>query len=601
MGTTERVGDEALLREIRTVQVAQGHAWAADVELAGQAGGNGVAQRAQHAHVGPVDGAAQRHGGVAVQIVFGHRPRDGEGGGLGGAVTVDQLQSGQRLQCPAHMTGRQRLAPGHQRAQTLQVQRVLVNDAIEECGRQPCGVDAFGADGLGQTGPGGDGLRMDDTGAAIEQWSPDLQRRGIKGQRCCVQHHHLGAQRRVILAVDQPDDGPMGDDHALGGACGTGGVHHVGGLPGRAAVSCQILLGDPFRQAGNRVESHERIGVAAVAVEAVDVQCRNAARLGQRQLVGLGVRIHQQQRGLAVFQHQRQPLFRTGRVDGYIDGAQAQDAQHQGDGFGPARQQHGHVVAGTHVQRLQAGGVAQRDLAQGLVVPGDAGRAGHAHRRGIGVAAALQVEALDDGGLRQACVPVGGTGPGLKHQRLDAGGQIGELAQRLRALQHQLDQQVAQQPPPSMQRHGIVAAAGRADGYVFADKMQRNVSLFTGRRRFGIGRDGIMPNRHGVHGVGIGRQHGRLGLLDEQRQPGLAFPGVASVVHVLARECQQAGGVAQPAGQRAAADAVVSQYPGGQPGDTPRFVLPLARCQGRGQFGGKLDRDGSHRCENPVG
>ena len=104
--------------------------------------------------------------------------------------------------------------------------------------------------------------------------------------------------------------------------------------------------------------------------------------------------------------------------------------------------------------------MAQRDLAQGLVAPGDAGRAGHAHRRGIGVATALQVEALDDGGLRQARVPVGGTGPGLQHQRPDVGGQIGELAQLLGALQHQLDQQVAQQSPPAMQRHGIVAAAG---------------------------------------------------------------------------------------------------------------------------------------------
>ena len=57
-----------------------------------------------------------------------------------------------------------------------------------------------------------------------------------------------------------------------------------------------------------------------------------------------------------------------------------------------------------------------------------------------------------------------------------------------------------------------------------------------------------MPNRHGVHGVGFGRQPGRGGFLDEQRQPGLAFPSVASVVHMLACERQQAGRVAQFAG-----------------------------------------------------
>ena len=205
-------------------------------------------------------------------------------------------------------------------------------------------------------------------------------------------------------------------------------------------------------------------------VDSFDVKRRYAARPGQGQLVRLGVRIHQQQRGLAVLQHQRQALFRARRVDGHVDGAQPQDAQHQGDGLGPARQQHGNVVAGAHVQCLQAVSMAKRDLAQGFVAPGDAGLAGHAHGHGIGVTAALQVEALDDGGLWQARVPIDGAGPGLQHQWLDAGGQIGELAQRLRALQHLFDQQVAQQSPPAVQRDGIVAAAGRADGYVFTDK-----------------------------------------------------------------------------------------------------------------------------------
>ena len=66
------------------------------------------------------------------------------------------------------MTGRQRLAARHQRAQTLQVQRILVDDAVEERGRQPRGVDPFSADGLGQAATRGDGLRMDDTGPPIE-------------------------------------------------------------------------------------------------------------------------------------------------------------------------------------------------------------------------------------------------------------------------------------------------------------------------------------------------------------------------------------------------------------------------------------------------
>ena len=79
----------------------------------------------------------------------------------------------------------------------------------------------------------------------------------------------------------------MGDDHPLGRARGAGGIHHVGGLACRAAVPRQLLLGQPLRQAGHGVEAHKRVGV--VVVDAFDVQRRDAACLGQRQLMGLGM------------------------------------------------------------------------------------------------------------------------------------------------------------------------------------------------------------------------------------------------------------------------------------------------------------------------
>ena len=46
-----------------------------------------------------------------------------------------------------------------------------------------------------------------------------------------------------------------------------------------------FLLGQSLRQAGHGVEAHQRVGV--VVVDAFDVQRRDAACLGQRQLMGL--------------------------------------------------------------------------------------------------------------------------------------------------------------------------------------------------------------------------------------------------------------------------------------------------------------------------
>ena len=399
---TERVVHEALAGQVRAVQVAQGEAWAADVEFAGQPRRHRFAGGGEHPHVGPVDRTAQRYRTVRGQIVFRHRAGHGEGGGLRGAIAVDQLQPGQRLQCLAHVAWRQGLAARHQRAQPLQMQRVLVHDAVEECRRQPGRIDALVADGGGQPRARGDGLRVDHASAAIEQRPPDFEGRGIEGERGRMQHHQPRIERCVILAVHQPDDGAVRNDHALGRSGRTGGVHHIGPVPRRVAHAHQRLFRELLGQLWHGVLGDQRFVAALLAWVGIDVPDRNVPLHGHFLLPGQGVGIGQQQGGLAVLEHQRQPLRRTGRVDGHIHGAQPQDGQHQRNALGATRQQHRHPVAGAHVHRLQTGGVAHRDVVQRLVRPAHAVLAGHAHGQRLRMALALQLEAVDDGGLWQA-------------------------------------------------------------------------------------------------------------------------------------------------------------------------------------------------------
>ncbi len=90
----ERVGDEALAGEIGLAQVAARDAGAADVDLAGHAGGRGLHGGVEHVDLRAGEGAAERdeRGGQA------RAPRDGvrddADGGLGGAVVVEDARRG---------------------------------------------------------------------------------------------------------------------------------------------------------------------------------------------------------------------------------------------------------------------------------------------------------------------------------------------------------------------------------------------------------------------------------------------------------------------------------------------------------------------------
>ena len=328
MAVAEGVGHEALGGGLGPVQIAQGQAGAADVQLAGKTGRDRLTLRAQDADVGPVDRPAERHAGMGVEIVLADRTGDGEGGGFGGAVAIDEPQAGQGLQRLAHVAWRQGLAARHQRAQALQVCRILVDQPVEECGGQPGGVDLFLLDDGGQALAGGDGFGVDDDGAAVEQRAPDLDGRGIEGERGCMQHHHLRAEGGKVLPVDQADDGTVRDDDALRGSGRAGGVHHVGRVPGRTARAHQRLFGDLL---GKLRHGGAGQGDGVLVQVGIDVPDRDAGVDGQLPLAGAGVAIDQQQGWLAVGQHQRHPLCGAGGVDRHVDGVQAQDGEQQGD------------------------------------------------------------------------------------------------------------------------------------------------------------------------------------------------------------------------------------------------------------------------------
>ena len=82
-----------------------------------------------------------------------------------------------------------------------------------------------------QAAMGGDveqAIRIDRQPGAIEQRTPDLEGRGIEGERRHLQEHVVRRQLHVVGVADQPHDVAVVDHDALGGAGRTGGVDDVG-------------------------------------------------------------------------------------------------------------------------------------------------------------------------------------------------------------------------------------------------------------------------------------------------------------------------------------------------------------------------------------
>ncbi len=302
------VRHEAFCRQRRLAQIATGHAFSADMELAGDTLSHRLAAGVEHQHAGGTNRPADRHTRRAGGEVVRDRPGARERGALGGSVAVVQASARCAGEHAPHVGHRQRLAAGEQLAQARQVCWILIDHRIEQCGRQPRRGDPMRGNASRQACAGGRGLVMHHDAAPVEQRPPEFQGRRVKAQGRGVQHARIRTQLDVIHVAHQVDDRAVADLHALGLPGRPGRVHHVGqrsAVDGRRGCDFRVACFRLARPARDHRYRLHRCGPSAVT--ALPHQHHGCARVVQheRQTIGRLAGV-QRQVGCAAFQHRQQ-------------------------------------------------------------------------------------------------------------------------------------------------------------------------------------------------------------------------------------------------------------------------------------------------------
>ncbi len=138
LGGDERRRDEALVGQVRPVQVAAGELDAADVELAGGADVDGRALLVEDVALGVVHRHADRdRAGAVVERVRVHQAGGRVDGRLGGPVEVDQRGPGQFVEQCAGQPAGEHLAAGEDALERgARLERAGVQQGLEERGHR---------------------------------------------------------------------------------------------------------------------------------------------------------------------------------------------------------------------------------------------------------------------------------------------------------------------------------------------------------------------------------------------------------------------------------------------------------------------------------
>ncbi len=325
-GARDRVGHESLRGEVGAVQVPARQAFASHVELAGLSDSHRLTIGVEDVDGGVADGSADGDGAEA----FRQRSRDGvagrEGGALGGPVPVDEADPRQRLERPAHVRHGQGLAAGEKLAEPGESARVLVDHHVEESGGEPHGGDAVTADRLRQATGRRYCLGVDGDAPAVQQRAPDLECRGVEGERSREEKSLLAAKRHVFDRPDQPVHGPVPHQRALGPPGGARRVHHVGEALGRGTAVHRV-----GRHGGDSV---------GVGVEKQAGGGRVRKRRG-------GGRVAHHHRDARILEHPSDALARVGRVERQVGAAGLEDAEQSDDHVGGPAGREPHRDVGT--------------------------------------------------------------------------------------------------------------------------------------------------------------------------------------------------------------------------------------------------------------
>jgi hypothetical protein len=308
----ERIGDEALGREVRPVQVATGQAVASGDQLSGDARGHrsegGVHDVDPRAGDRLPDG--ERHPGLDR---WTDDVRGGVGGVLGRPVVVAQPHPGLDLQDALSGLGEEHVAADREDLHPAQDLRPGGRDLVEVAWRDLHGGDAVPLDDAPQLVVGEQPRRRHDQAAPVEQGAPDLQGRGVERDRRVFQEDLVGR----VLAEHQASDAAVLDADRLGLAGGAGGEHHVGEPRRDLRGRLRALAADRLRLSGE-----------AEGAGARKRQIREPRRLGQ------------DQRHARLLHHQGQALARIVEVERHVGAAGFENGEEDEDAVQRALQRH---------------------------------------------------------------------------------------------------------------------------------------------------------------------------------------------------------------------------------------------------------------------
>ena len=305
----ERVGDEALGGEGGAAEVAAREAAAADVQLAGDAGGDELQRVVEHVRARVRIRHADRHGPRPAGLRVPERGVDGR---LGQAVGDDDLHA---LRPARDELGLHRL--GADDEQGPRGQQTVGRQRGDERGGQDHVGDALLGEVVGQRRARDAAMGGHDHGAAadaerhaqIEDGDVEADRGELRDAAGRVDAEPVDRGR------DQAADPFVGNDDALRAAGRAGGVDHVGGLVecGRPGDVWIVLVA----------------GVVVVAVSDIAQQQR-LETLDRGQLPGQLAVGHDDPRA-RVAQHERDAVGRMVEVQRQICGARAHHAEQRDD------------------------------------------------------------------------------------------------------------------------------------------------------------------------------------------------------------------------------------------------------------------------------
>ena len=221
----ERVGEEALRRQLAAVEIAAREPRAGEVELAGRAHRHGRERRVEHVGAAVRDEPAD--GDRSLGQRAGHPPGGGEDGVLGRPVAVDQLDLRQRRERPLQVGARHDVAADQEMAQPREPRQALLDGDVEQPGgqkdrRHPVALDLL-VEVAEREAPG----RRQRHAAAVRERPPELERRGVEGQERHLEEDVPGAEGEVSGLAHQPHHRLVGHLDAVGRPGRARGVEDV--------------------------------------------------------------------------------------------------------------------------------------------------------------------------------------------------------------------------------------------------------------------------------------------------------------------------------------------------------------------------------------